>query len=697
MLTRKLTEVEELQTKFDESEWSLSDDSALCHVLEKYRDYYSEHVEKLEHEIAKISQLAALLNSGVGHLNGTVIHVANSRFIHQHLAEDANSEVLAVEEVTKSSTDGRADTVATLSAAIRQGISATNRWQNMDDLCSTRPVIGSQSFRNSLLSRDSSIQTPSSGTPTSRVPVSDATLPYFNRALPSSASNESLAVVSHSRIQSRVTPLPVNSKSDIQPQLSIPSSNSSIRSLTYDPEPKSEEASALSVNNANESNGDTSTSLDQAIDVRGFTHIKNNVLYAPKGGSNDDVPSVNDCAQSANTNEDKSKSSPLANFGTAESHVGLKDSGIQRESTAEEKGAEKDHQERKAINIERGSHNNARTTQSITKKYASIFDSDSDDEALFVDPGKPLLSSGTGNDAKTMKKVQIPKKLESTAFSKMLTDKLAKGPTPSRARGPIRRPPSRMKPGSAIAKADVLETPSQGSKSAAVIATEASSSSNLPSAGEAAVSRKDKSAVGTKRDDQASLPTTHQEEFAKAAGSYSSVPRANASKAIRSFFDSESDEENGAGDNSSSDGHGTFVLGTTAKAKASAHKEPPPENPSKSSASAREAPAQKSTKPQFGKGLFDDDEEDSDLSLFRSKPKGTHGLFGEILREMVMPFVAAVLRALPEEKNVSNMRTKISTAWCMYATEIRGVAMSTCRFEDWEIVLLRSRTSATKE
>ncbi|KAK6048803.1 hypothetical protein COOONC_13692 [Cooperia oncophora] len=76
----------------------------------------------------------------------------------------------------------------------------------------------------------------------------------------------------------------------------------------------------------------------------------------------------------------------------------------------------------------------------ITKKYASIFDSDSDDDSLFLDPRKSLLSSGASsgakslfssvaeNDEESMKKGQIPKKLDTSAFSKVLADKLTKGP-----------------------------------------------------------------------------------------------------------------------------------------------------------------------------------------------------------------------------------------------------------------------------
>ncbi|PIO70729.1 hypothetical protein TELCIR_07407 [Teladorsagia circumcincta] len=326
-----------------------------------------------------------------------------------------------------------------------------------------------------------------------------------------------------------------------------------------------------------------------------------------------------------------------------------------------------------------------------------------------------------------MKKVQIPKKLESSAFSKVLADKLTKGPIPtpsasvskpvkdppeiknnqkensdvppswplpsvakSRPRGPTRRPPSRTKLSTASttsASVDV-EKPSVGgsekpSTGASLDTAEASSNSNLVKTDAVTTKRKDKSPASSTNPDQISGPTKQLEEkIAKpttvqstassaASGDASSdtsstvpsaarstvpsaapstvpsaarstvpratpstvpsaasstapsaasstAPRANVSKMARSFFDSESDDDIGAGDNNKRGGKDTPVSSAIPKGGASTHEEPRRENPPKTSSGGQGAPAPKSIKPLLAKGLFDDDEEDDDLSMFRS-------------------------------------------------------------------------------
>ncbi|KAK6032891.1 hypothetical protein OSTOST_00903, partial [Ostertagia ostertagi] len=402
MVARKLTdeEIETLQTKCSESEWSLSDDSALCHVLEGCRNHYMEHVEKLGLEIARINQLASLLNSGVGHLNSSVIHAANSRFIQQQLSEDVGSKVCAIVEAPNNSGDGRADTIATISAAIRQGITATNRVQDMNDLCSTRPVIGSQSFKDSFLTHVPAAQKQAPTVLANSSSTLNVSLPYSHNEAAASSSDEFSVRAPQSSMQSTVMPVPVNSSGDVLPHSSVTSSNSSVRSLTSIPVPKSEEEFTPSVDAARNRNEEVFNSADQVTkDAESTPEKSNNVLQAPKIESRNKISSVNIFPKpviSKNDGDKMKPSSPILD--RSESHVEPKRDKVQDMFAAEEKEIKEENKRANVTGQGKGSLKSGMTTQSITKKYASIFDSDSDDEALFVDPRKSLLGASTESD-----------------------------------------------------------------------------------------------------------------------------------------------------------------------------------------------------------------------------------------------------------------------------------------------------------
>nr|CDJ87072.1 neurofilament heavy polypeptide [Haemonchus contortus] len=678
MVAKKLTddEIEGLQNKCYESEWSLRDDSALCHILEGCRDYYTHHVEKLEGELAKINQLAALLNSGVGHLNGSIIHAANSRFLQQHLAEDATSRFPPTEEVVNNPGDGRADTIATLSVAIRQGISATNHAQNITDLCSNRPIIGSQSFKDSLLSHKPTTEKPVSERLANPSSSTSEPLPSRYRKASTSASEESSEQRPHSFEQPTLEPPSLNPSSEIPPPPIIPAKISPIlRPPIYVPVPKAESSSSseITVDTNVKPVEDISRPIEKVSDIRRVIHKKDDtsdirgvipkkddhVTNAPLPGKAFGAPVVNaNITPKTEANkkaEDKSDSS-TSSLGKRESPVEQKRSEVKAQPVAEEKFKEKDHQESKVADIGGKPASHGITAQSITKKYASIFDSDSDDDALFLDPRKSLPTTIAKKDEETMKKIQAPKKLETTDFAKKLAEKLTKGPTlaaptpvaksvtkppevkssqkgdpdvpptwplPSvsktRARGPTRRPPSRSKPSTTDAGAKVPEKASV----TASVAVPSNSRTEVPVKKETdkvpSVERKVESTASTKPADQISEPPKPREDVTTKS---SAAPRPNIPKAARSFFDSESDEENEPIITNQRVESKTSVTSAASKGDSSVRAKPASDSSPKVSASSKGALPQKTPKSQFAKGLFDDDEEDDDLSMFR-KPKGS--------------------------------------------------------------------------
>ncbi|XGW32979.1 hypothetical protein V3C99_017470 [Haemonchus contortus] len=691
MVAKKLTddEIEGLQNKCYESEWSLRDDSALCHILEGCRDYYTDHVEKLEGELAKINQLAALLNSGVGHLNGSIIHTANSRFLQQHLAEDATSRFPPTEEVVSNSGDGRADTIATLSAAIRQGISATNHAQNITDLCSNRPIIGSQSFKDSLLSHRPTDERPVSKSQANPSSSTSEPLPSRYRKASTSVSEESSEQGPHSFEQPTLEPPSLNPSSEIPPPPIIPAKISPIlRPPMYVPVPKSESSSSseITVDTNVKPVEDISCPIVKVSDIRGVIHKKDDtsdhrgvthkkddtsdirgvipkkddrVTNAPLPGKALGTPVVNanitPKTEANKMEEDKSLTSK-SSLGKTESPIEQKRTRVKTQPVVEEQYKEKDHQESKVADIGGKPASHGITAQSITKKYASIFDSDSDDDALFLDPRKSLPTATAKKDEDTMKKIQAPKKLETTDFAKKLAEKLTKGPTlaaptpvaksvtkppevkssqkedadvpptwplPSvsktRARGPTRRPPSRSKPSTTGSGAKVPEkapvTASEGvpsnSRTEVPVKKE---TDKVPS-----VERKVESTASTKPAVQISEPPKPREDVATKS---TAAPRPNIPKAARSFFDSESDEENEPIITNQRAEPKTSVTSAASKGDSSVRGKPVSDSSPKVSVSSKGAPTQKNTKSQFAKGLFDDDEEDDDLSMFR-KPKGS--------------------------------------------------------------------------
>ncbi|VDO43369.1 unnamed protein product [Haemonchus placei] len=692
MVAKKLTddEIEGLQIKCYESEWSLRDDSALCHILEGCRDYYTHHVEKLEGELNKINQLAALLNSGVGHLNGSIIHAANSRFLQQHLAEDATSGFPPTEEVVSNSGDGRADTIATLSAAIRQGISATNRAQNITDLCSNRPIIGSQSFKDSLLSHKPTTEKPVSERLANPSSSTSEPLPSRYRKASTSASEESSGQRPHSFEQPTLEPPSLNPSSEILPPPIIPAKISPVlRPPTYVPVPKSESSSSseVTVDNNVKPVEDLSRPIEKVLDIRGVIHKKDDtsdirgvvhkkddtsdirgvipkkddrVTSAPLTGKSYGAPNVSANVTpktEANKKEEDKSDISTSSLGKTEPPSEQKRTEVKSQPVAEEKYKEKDHQERKVADSGGGKPaSHGITAQSITKKYASIFDSDSDDDALFLDPRKTLPTTTAKKDEDTMKKIQVPKKLETTDFAKKLAEKLTKGPTlpppapvaksvtkapelkgslkedpdvpptwplPSvsktRARGPTRRPPSRSKPSTTGTDAKVPEK----APVSASVAVPSNSRTEVPVKKETdkvpSVERKVESTASTKPADQISEPPKPREDVTTKS---TAAPRPNIPKAARSFFDSESDEENEPIITNQRVEAKTSVTSAASKGDSSVRAKPVSDSSPKVSVSSKGAPTQKTTKSQFAKGLFDDDEEDDDLSMFR-KPKGS--------------------------------------------------------------------------
>ncbi|WKY14959.1 hypothetical protein Q1695_000462 [Nippostrongylus brasiliensis] len=594
--------VDSLLAKCTESRWSLKEDSELCSVLEKYHKQCCGQVDELSKELSKVARLSAALDSGLGSLNSIITHIANSRFIEQRLEEDDSSNIPPAETLNDSC-GGRADTVATLDRAIRKGVAATNSFRNVNAMCSTLPVIGSVEFKGA----------------SSCVPDTSAKEP----------ANSSV----YHYEENEVARTPI-----------LPPSNTVPPPLT---------------NNAEKS-------VTPNLDFKGITNDSASI-------SDEEIPSRNSLLS-----DPLPRSSPV-----------LSDKGL--EQTDRNMGS-------------------APTTVLISKKYASIFDSDSDDEPLFTHVSRPVpratvdlndrisaleknnswrdtasASAEAGNpscdelsrcsdlEAKiqgiddliedSMKKSPFPRRQQDANFLKALNEKLNKGPpvirpkvedsetekskppsddakkvvannkisavkteepqniwplpsiAKTRARGPARRPPTQRNRQNLSGSG---EGPSLSEKSQ----SSATPASGLPSISPVKentepvkrnVNKEAENVTEVKRG--SSLPSKQEDKVKTVGGS----TQTQTSRGTRSFFDSESDDDEPENGNV---GRSSTVASTANDKKSTvvpALREKAPEEPTKRAAQPiqQKAAAEPTTKSRLVRSLFDDDDGDDDLSMFR--------------------------------------------------------------------------------
>ncbi|WKY14960.1 hypothetical protein Q1695_000462 [Nippostrongylus brasiliensis] len=741
--------VDSLLAKCTESRWSLKEDSELCSVLEKYHKQCCGQVDELSKELSKVARLSAALDSGLGSLNSIITHIANSRFIEQRLEEDDSSNIPPAETLNDSC-GGRADTVATLDRAIRKGVAATNSFRNVNAMCSTLPVIGSVEFKGaSSCVPDTSAKEPANSSvyhyeenEVARTPI----LPPSNTVPPPLTNNAEKSVTPNLDFKG-IT----NDSASISDE-EIPSRNS----LLSDPLPrpiipKAERQGLLSENIAGQRTSENevlpSSSILRKESIVNHREGENKILRSPsmltkesglsQRESENEIlakPSMpakdSSILGSSPVLSDKGLEQTDRNMGSAPTTVlpptetkktsildqikiePRSDSStvITRGATIEGNKVEKTPQQP----ILKPDKPNSSTIQSISKKYASIFDSDSDDEPLFTHVSRPVpratvdlndrisaleknnswrdtasASAEAGNpscdelsrcsdlEAKiqgiddliedSMKKSPFPRRQQDANFLKALNEKLNKGPpvirpkvedsetekskppsddakkvvannkisavkteepqniwplpsiAKTRARGPARRPPTQRNRQNLSGSG---EGPSLSEKSQ----SSATPASGLPSISPVKentepvkrnVNKEAENVTEVKRG--SSLPSKQEDKVKTVGGS----TQTQTSRGTRSFFDSESDDDEPENGNV---GRSSTVASTANDKKSTvvpALREKAPEEPTKRAAQPiqQKAAAEPTTKSRLVRSLFDDDDGDDDLSMFRSKPK----------------------------------------------------------------------------
>lgn len=661
-------EVRELQSKCDAAEWSLQEDSKLCQLMENYWSHYRGQVDDLKSKIARISRLSAILNSGLVNLNGAVTCIANSRFVEQRLGEDESPKILPSDQ--NGSCDGRADTVATLSAAIRRGVESASLSQNMIEACSTCPVIGSEEFMNVWIHKRAD-QTVCNASPAS--------------ITPSSSRPESSL---HSRDDSKEIgniPIPIPTEvAESSPTIGIQSRgalahdeadlrNFPISTERLIAEPRSTPTTAYSGSQAEPNSrvlGIAEKSEEKKMFKESITGGRTNrreyggQSAAAKYGSIFDSGSDD---ESLFSGIPKPKTSGADVKGTAKdlnSGPGTKSSIVEVVTKSEEKAEDVD------------SGFGTITAVKPVPKSQKVEDSDSEPDTR-ISTVKPVPKVQE-NVEDMMEKAKPTRKLEKTNFIAALNERLAKGPVPAvvsksvpktvadpdvpknvpkaaeepeisktvpksvtgskvqvrkqeedsnvpptgpllpsltktRTRGPARRPPS-----SRSRESVAGVTPAQTSSS---VIDDAATNNSRRLQIDSLVEQKRRDR--TEKDSVTVAPGLSTDTEGKREKTTPS--RAGASKLARSFFDSDSDSDDSEAEVLTKDvGEAAAVSSSVVQSKKpnvllSDVKESSSFLPR--SSTDQKAAATKPTVQRFSKGLFDDDESDDDLSMFRSKPR----------------------------------------------------------------------------
>ncbi|VDM62083.1 unnamed protein product [Angiostrongylus costaricensis] len=144
---RNTDEVVEHQKKSNFT-WSLADDSSLRKALHEYQGHCFDRASRLQHEITMVGQKTLELNAELECMNANINYIANVKFMEQRLDDDYNTLTPLGKAVLDNSAGLREDTLTTLTNAIHQGI------EDVSSICLALSIIGSSEFYSSISSSE---------------------------------------------------------------------------------------------------------------------------------------------------------------------------------------------------------------------------------------------------------------------------------------------------------------------------------------------------------------------------------------------------------------------------------------------------------------------------------------------------------------------------------------------------------------
>ncbi|KAL6723300.1 hypothetical protein Aduo_018319 [Ancylostoma duodenale] len=622
--------------------WSLKEDKKLCDSMESGKEKVISQVKQLEEKLGHSCQSIQQLSSYVDKVHATLAASSYSRFIEQEIADDFHQRA-TFSEGTFPTTAERKSSERTVLAfevlrtAINLGIANIAQLKedikevsSVPDLISPQPNMSargpsSENLADSTsIARESCVEQETASDDTGKVKKSmhdgietkdDTHAQPDLTPIPSAAGSGPKSLSSSGAVPSDLDRSSLVASST--PELSglVPKNMSSSVSGTV---PSDLDRSFLIASPTSGLSG--SSSLFKGIDAGDDSRRRESEGQHITSSSSRTVPSELD--RSFLLPSSASDISDLSHFLTKShsEHSDKKEESEKKESTS-------------VVATVKDLPSEPLCPKKITDKYKSIFDDEDDDDDLF-----DIKSKKTQKEVSAPTTKPPPKKLQESNFSKLLGEKLARGPAQpvksqppvttsksedarvavsntakddkkedkkpdsyeplhsiakQRTRGPARRPPSKRR----TAMPDPVELPTEDIKNL-TIQSETNLKPAAPSTDTAKLAKEDVTKITTHSEPKTVLKDETADDVGAATKKTSSRAEVVQRSAVQSFFDADSDEDD-------------------------KEENQPPKKTEKSSNSEAADTKPRTATPKApssitAQSLFAEDDDD-DLSLFRKK------------------------------------------------------------------------------